>query len=97
MRSRPLRQSNSSPARKPNSFRPLLEALELRLVPASTYTVNGTGDTGTGTAQAGDLRYCINQANADPGSTIQFDATVFGKQTIFNFANSASRFAVSFE
>jgi hypothetical protein len=43
------------------------------------YTVNSTGDTGTGIGLNGDLRYCITQANTDAGTnTIQFDPTVFG-------------------
>ena len=40
--------------------------------------------TGTGSNDAGDLRYCINQANADDqANTIVFDSTVFSTpQTI---------------
>jgi hypothetical protein len=68
--------------RRPRGWRPLLEVLEDRLVPAA-YTVNTLTDTGTGTGLAGDLRYCITQADANPGSTVQFDATVFATpQTI---------------
>jgi hypothetical protein len=56
--------------------------LEDRLVPA-TYTVNTLADTGAGTGLTGDLRYCITQADANPGSTVQFDATLFAAtQTI---------------
>jgi hypothetical protein len=52
---------------------------------ASTFTVNSTGDTGTGSGFAGDLRYCITQANSAGGNeTITFDSTVFAThQTIF--------------
>ena len=55
------------------------------------YTVDLTTDSGptsagSGTGTAGDLRYCINQANADPnlsGSLITFDPAVFATpQTI---------------
>jgi fibronectin-binding autotransporter adhesin len=52
----------------------------------STFTVNSVGDspTGIGSNDAGDLRYCINQANADnQANTIVFDSTVFSTpQTI---------------
>ena len=50
----------------------------------STFTVNSLGDAGSGSNDAGDLRYCINQANAnDQANTIVFDSTVFGTpQTI---------------
>ena len=63
--------------------RPTLEVLEVRAL-LSTFTVNSLGDAGSGSADAGDLRYCINQANADDqANTIVFDSTVFGTpQTI---------------
>ncbi|MGO9471150.1 MAG: IPT/TIG domain-containing protein [Isosphaeraceae bacterium] len=38
----------------------------------TTYTVSSLGDTGTGSGDSGDLRYAIAQANANPGSTIDF-------------------------
>src|SRR6516165_8962523 len=72
------------PIRKvPQRFRPALEALEHRWLP-STFTVNGTGDSGTGSGLVGDLRYCITRANANAGpDTIVFDPTVFSTpQTI---------------
>jgi hypothetical protein len=54
-----------------------VEALEDRCVP-STFTVNSTADNGTGTGLAGDLRYCITQANANgQANTITFASTVF--------------------
>ena len=57
------------------NLRPLLlERLEDRTL-LSPYTVNGLGDTGSGLGLAGDLRYCVNLANANPGSTIQFGVT----------------------
>ena len=63
--------------------RPVLEVLEGRVV-LSTFTVNSLGDAGSGSNDSGDLRYCINQANADDqANTIVFDSTVFSTpQTI---------------
>ncbi len=53
---------------------------------ASVYTVDLTSDSGTGSGNAGDLSYCIAQANANQnpsGSVIEFDPTVFNaSQTI---------------
>ena len=42
------------------------------------------GDVGSGSGDSGDLRYCINQANADDqANTIVFDSTMFSTpQTI---------------
>src|SRR6516164_2476129 len=72
-------------ARKRRRWRlqPTLLALEDRRL-LSTFTVNSTGDTGTGSGLVGDLRYCITQANSAGGDeTIDFDSTVFGTpQTI---------------
>ena len=49
------------------------EGLEERvLLTGLTYTVDQTTDTGAGSGTSGDLRYAITQANANPGSTIQF-------------------------
>ncbi len=49
--------------------------------PATVYTVDLTSDTGASTgADAGDLAYCIGQADLDPnlaGTVIQFDPTVY--------------------
>ncbi len=57
--------------------RPVLEVLEGRALLA-TFTVNSFGDAGNGSNNAGDLRYCINQANAnDQANTIVFDSTLF--------------------
>ena len=54
--------------------RPVLEILEGRVVLA-TFTVNSVGDAGIGSGDSGDLRYCINQANAnDQANTIVFDS-----------------------
>ena len=63
--------------------RPTLEVLEGRAL-LSTFTVNSLGDAGSGSGDSGDLRYCINQANAnDQANTIVFDSTVFSTpQTI---------------
>ena len=63
--------------------RPALEALEPRVV-LSTFTVDLPTDNapttgGVGSGLAGDLRYCITQANADnQANTIVFDPAVFG-------------------
>ena len=40
-----------------------------------TYTVNSLGDTGTGSGDSGDLSYAITQADANPGSIIDFGVT----------------------
>jgi hypothetical protein len=49
----------------------------------STWTVNSTGDSGTGSGLFGDLRYCINKASTGGAQTITFDKTVFNTpQTI---------------
>src|SRR6516165_6006014 len=71
-------RSATRPIRKAPTRAPLgVELLEDRAVP-STFTVNGTGDSGTGSGLVGDLRYCITQANANAGpDTIVFDPTVF--------------------
>jgi hypothetical protein len=50
------------------------------LLSAAIYTVDAVTDIGKGSGTAGDLRYVIDQADADPnpaGSLIQFDPTVF--------------------
>jgi hypothetical protein len=57
------------PAARRAPARPWLEALEDRLVPANTYTVIPTGSAECGSGVAGDLVYCINQANAHPDLT----------------------------
>jgi hypothetical protein len=57
--------------------RPRLEILEGRLAPAAQiFTVTSTTDDGTGAA--GTLSAAINGANANPGSTIQFDLPDYG-------------------
>ena len=40
---------------------------------AGAYLVNLAGDAGNGSGNTGDIRYAINQASANPGSTITFD------------------------
>ncbi len=59
-----------------------LEILEDRTLLSNTYTVNLATDTVLNTGQqtgptSGDLRWCIEQADLNPGSIIQFDPTVF--------------------
>src|SRR5436189_150930 len=75
----PSRASGSA-ARKVRC-RPLLELLEDRTLP-STYTVIYTTDTDKGSGLNGDLRYCIQQANLNSGSTIQFSSQVLAAHTI---------------
>ena len=60
-----------------------MEALEDRRL-LSTFTVNSTGDSGTGSGLVGDLRYCINQANLAGAETIAFDSGVFGTPQTIN-------------
>jgi hypothetical protein len=57
-------------------YRPILEELESWILP-STYTVTSTADSG-----AGSLRDAIGQANANPGSTIDFNIAPGGVQNI---------------
>jgi len=81
------RSSRRGPAR---SYRPRLEALETRQLLSSfivVLTTDNGGQTGQRvTATAGDLRYCIEQADALHSATtdtISFSPTVFGTpQTI---------------
>ncbi len=47
----------------------MLAALESRIAPAA-YVVDALTDTGTGAGLAGDLRYCIMQANANAGPDV---------------------------
>jgi hypothetical protein len=85
-RNRPSRKPRPKPPPKVRRFRPCLEELENRLVPAvNTYTVNTLTDTnpnggGAGAGLTGDFRYCLNQAEApgNAGSTIQFAPTLSG-------------------
>jgi hypothetical protein len=52
-----------------------VEALEDRAL-LSTFVVDRLTDTGAGAGLAGDLRYCIGQANASPGDdTLTFSVT----------------------
>src|SRR5262245_24115255 len=52
-----------------------LEHLEDRALLSGLYTVNSLGDVGSGSGQSGDLRYCITQADRNPGSTVRFGVT----------------------
>jgi hypothetical protein len=59
-----------------NSWLPVLEHLEARTLLATCH-VTRLGDVGAGAGAQGDLRYCINQTNTEPGpDTITF--TVIG-------------------
>ena len=65
----------SRPRHRSSRRRLILEPLEERAL-LSSWTVNSLGDTGTGTDQTGDLRYCITQANQNIGDdTINFGVT----------------------
>ncbi len=72
---RPAGTRTSSKRLPRASVSPRLEALEDRTLLSNIYTVNQLGDAGTGSGLSGDIRYCINQANLNPGSTIQFSTT----------------------
>jgi hypothetical protein len=69
--------------RRPCRRLAVLEGLEARTLLSgapTVYTVDSLSDTGTGSGNTGDLRYCIAQANTNPntdGSLIQFDPSVF--------------------
>jgi hypothetical protein len=74
----------------------VLEALENRTLLSgspTTYTVDLTTDTGTGSDNKGDLLYCITQANANTntaGSEIKFDPSVFTGVTQLSITLSAA-------
>src|SRR5262245_47729311 len=71
----PQTASRRRPARQRPRARLSLEALEDRTVP-STFVVDRLTDTGAGAGLAGDLRYCLGQANANPGDdSITFSVT----------------------
>ncbi|MFI5455435.1 MAG: beta strand repeat-containing protein [Isosphaerales bacterium] len=61
--------SATDPAAAPATF---------SLANGAVYTVTDTTDLGSGSGLSGDLRYCINQANETPGSTIEFGSGVTG-------------------
>jgi hypothetical protein len=62
--------------------------LEGRLTP-SAFTVNSTGDTGSGSGSSGDLRYCLTQSNGSGGAnTIQFDPGVFSTPQTITLASA---------
>src|SRR5579871_4319630 len=87
-----FRTRHAAPARKATkrlprpSTRPGLETLEDRTLLSNIYLVNQAGDAGNGAGLAGDIRYCVNQADLNPGSTITFDTNALfgagGKGTI---------------
>src|SRR5262245_48859221 len=78
---RRFRLRSSSPRCRLISPRRLqLHSLEERAVPA-TFTVNELDDNGTGSGNAGDIRFCLT--NAAAGDVIQFSPTTFATpQTI---------------
>ncbi len=69
--------------KSPRLIRPAVEFLEDRTLPSLTpvlaLVVNLPGDAGASSgATSGDIRYCINQANSNPGSTITFNTVGAG-------------------
>ena len=71
------RTKRKAQCKTPRRTRLALEPLESRWC-LSTYTVNSIADLGAGSGSAGDLRYCIAQANANSGAnTIRFAPSVF--------------------
>jgi predicted outer membrane repeat protein len=76
-----LLQNQLRAAPRPTSqrFRPLLEGLEHRLLPA-TFTVTDLGDNQAGSGLQGDLRYCIEtaDANSDLSNVIVFQPGLTG-------------------
>jgi hypothetical protein len=77
------RPSRRRPARQRPRARPSLEALEDRAL-LSTFVVDRLTDTGAGEGLAGDLRYCLGQANANPGD----DAITFSVSGTINLAGA---------
>src|SRR5262249_50558259 len=75
--------SRRRPARQRPRARLSLEALEDRTLP-STFVVDRLTDTGAGAGLAGDLRYCLGQANANPGD----DAITFSVTGTINLAGA---------
>jgi hypothetical protein len=71
------------PARQRPRARPSLEALEDRAL-LSTFVVDRLTDAGAGAGLAGDLRYCINQANTLPGD----DAITFAVTGTINLTGA---------
>jgi hypothetical protein len=83
---RPSLALRASSASRRAQVRPQLEGLEDRTLLSNTYTVNLVTDNvqfaGQQTGQfSGDLRWCIEQADTHPGSTIAFDPNVFPSGT----------------
>ncbi len=73
-----VRRPGTVEARRRRRMRPAVMVLEDRRL-LLTWTVNSAGDSDSGTGLAGDLRYCIDGANATGGDqTIAFDPTLFG-------------------
>jgi hypothetical protein len=63
-------------ARLMRRLRPTVLALEGRELLSTIWTVNSTGDAGTGSGNSGDLRYCIAGADSTSGdNTINFSVS----------------------
>jgi hypothetical protein len=69
-----------------------LESLEYRSL-LSKYTVTDLGDAGAGTGFQGDIRYCLNQANAnsEPSNSVVFDPGLAGTITLTQGPLSVSK------
>jgi predicted outer membrane repeat protein len=94
-RTNPTPQPTAPASSRRGRFQPRLEVLDDRLAPA-VFTVDALTDTGAGTGPAGDLRYCVNQANLDPGAdTITFDPTVFAGPSTITLSGSLGALALA--
>src|SRR5262249_24206626 len=75
--------------RKPGAeHRPVLEVLEARTL-LSTCTVTRPSDAGLGQGLRGDLRYCINYANGNPGPDaidVKVTGTIYLKNALLQLA-----------
>src|ERR1700678_1522376 len=86
-RSAALPQAFRTGARRPRRWVSGIERLEGRALLsgfATVYTVNNATALGVGSGTSGDLRYVIDQADANSnpaGSIIQFDPSIFSAST----------------
>jgi hypothetical protein len=72
-------RSRKKTATAPRPRKLFLEVLEDRTLLAANFLVNLPGDAGTSSgATSGDVRFAVNQANLNPGSSISFDSGSVG-------------------